>query len=52
MDEKISNIQRLSNPAAYWASVAGFIALMLLVIGAVYYATVTVEYQWRWYKAP
>ncbi len=52
MDLKVSNIQRLSNPTAYWLSVTGFITLMLLVIGAVYYATVTVEYQWRWYKVP
>ncbi len=52
MDSKISNIQRLSNPAAYIFSVAGFITLMLILVGAVYYATVTVEYQWRWYKIP
>ncbi len=52
MDSKISNIQRLSNPTGYAMSVAGFVAIMLLVFGAVYYATVTVEYQWRWYKAP
>ncbi|THB80751.1 MAG: ABC transporter permease subunit [Desulfobacteraceae bacterium] len=52
MDSKISNIQRLSNPAAYSMSVAGFFALMILLIGAVYYATVTVEYQWRWFKIP
>ncbi|MBC2706089.1 ABC transporter permease subunit [Desulfobacula sp.] len=52
MDTQTSNIQRLSNPTAYWSSVVGFIALMLMVIGAVYYATVTVEYQWRWYKTP
>jgi len=52
MDSKISNIQRLSNPTAYSFSVAGFIALMLLVIGAVYYATYTVDYIWRWYKVP
>ncbi len=52
MDTKISNVQRLSNPKAYWASVVGFFALMALVFGAVYYATVTVKYQWRWYKVP
>jgi len=52
MESKISNIQRLSNPTAHLLSVIGFFALMLLVIGAVYYATVTVDYQWRWYKVP
>lgn len=52
MDSKISNIKRLSNPTAYSLSVTGFIALLLLFIGAIYYATVTVDYQWRWYKVP
>jgi len=52
MESKVSNIQRLSNPAAYSISVAGFIAVMLLIIGAVYYATYTIEYQWRWFKVP
>jgi polar amino acid transport system permease protein len=52
MDLKTSNIQRLSNPTAYSFSVAGFIVLMLLVIGSVYYATYTVDYIWRWYKVP
>ena len=52
MDSKTSNIQRLSNPRAYSFSVAGFVALMLLVIGSVYYATYTVDYIWRWYKLP
>lgn len=52
MESKISNIKRLSNPAAHSLSVSGFIAIMLLVIGAVYYATVTVDYQWRWFKVP
>lgn len=50
MKQKISNITRLSNPTAYILSVSGFIALMLLVFGAVYYATIAVEYQWRWFK--
>ena len=52
MDSKISNIQRLSNPTAHSFSVVGFVALMLLLIGAVYYATYTVDYIWRWYKIP
>ncbi|MCD4675736.1 MAG: ABC transporter permease subunit [Desulfobacula sp.] len=52
MDSKTSNIQRLSNPTAYSFSVAGFVALMLLLVGAVYYATSTVDYIWRWYKVP
>ncbi|NOX33592.1 MAG: ABC transporter permease subunit [Deltaproteobacteria bacterium] len=52
MDSKISNIQRLSNPTARSFSIAGFVALMLLAIGSVYYATYTVEYIWRWYKVP
>jgi polar amino acid transport system permease protein len=52
MDSKISNIRRLSSPATYSLSVAGFFAIMLILIGAVYLATVTVEYQWRWYKIP
>jgi polar amino acid transport system permease protein len=52
MDSKISNIQRLSNPTGYALSVAGFVVLLFMAIGAVYYATVTVEYQWRWFKAP
>jgi polar amino acid transport system permease protein len=52
MEFKTSNIQRLSNPTAYWVSVAGFVAFMLLVMGAVYYATYAVDYQWRWFKVP
>ena len=52
MNSKISNIQRLSNPTAHSLSVAGFFALMILLIGSVYYATVTVDYIWRWYKVP
>jgi polar amino acid transport system permease protein len=52
MDSKISNIQRLSNPKAYWLSVTGFVLLMTLVIGSVYYATNAVDYIWRWYKLP
>jgi polar amino acid transport system permease protein len=52
MEQKMSNIKRLSNPTAYAFSVVGFIALMLLVFGSVYYATVAVEYQWRWFKIP
>lgn len=52
MEEHTSNIKRLSNPTAYAFSVAGYIALVLLVIGSVYYATVAVEYQWRWFKVP
>lgn len=52
MEIKTSNIKRLSNPTAYALSVTGFIALMILIIGSVYYATVAVEYQWRWFKVP
>jgi polar amino acid transport system permease protein len=52
MEQKSSNIKRLSNPTAYNFSVTGFIALVILVVGSVYYATVTVEYQWRWFKVP
>ena len=52
MEEKISNIKRLSNPTAYTLSVIGFLVLVGLVIGAVYGATVAVEYQWRWFKVP
>lgn len=52
MDSKRSNIQRLSNPTAYSFSVAGFVALMILIVGSVYYATYTVDYIWRWYKIP
>jgi len=52
MESKISNIQRLSNPKAYSLSVTGYIVIMLMVIGAVYYATYTVDYVWRWYKVP
>jgi len=52
MEQKISNIKRLSNPKAYTMSVLGFFALVTLVIGAVYSATVAVDYQWRWFKVP
>lgn len=36
----------------YAFSVAGFITLMLLVLGALYYATYTVDYIWRWNNVP
>ncbi|MDD9301996.1 MAG: amino acid ABC transporter permease [Desulfobacter sp.] len=52
MAQKISNIKRLSNPTAYTLSVIGFIALVFLVVGAVYSATIAVDYQWRWFKIP
>ena len=52
MDVKKSNIQRLSNPTAHSLSVASFVALMILMVGSVYYATNTIEYIWRWYKIP
>ena len=52
MEEKVSNIKRLSNPTAYILSVIGFFILVGMVIGAVYGATVAVEYQWRWFKVP
>jgi len=52
MEQKTSNITRLSNPLAYNLSILGFIALVVLVFGSVYYATVTVDYQWRWFKIP
>ncbi len=52
MENRISNIKRLSNPTAYAFSVAGFIALMILIFGSVYFATVAVDYQWRWFKIP
>ena len=52
MEQKISNIKRLSNKTAYNISIAGFMALVILVFGSVYYATVTVDYQWRWFKIP
>ncbi len=52
MEQKISNIKRLSNPTAHFISVIGFIVLVCMTIGAVYGATVAVEYQWRWFKVP
>ena len=52
MQENTSNIKRLSNPTGYAFSVIGFFALLFLVVGSVYYATVAVEYQWRWFKIP
>jgi polar amino acid transport system permease protein len=52
MEQNVSNIKRLSNPLAYILSVCGFFVLLFMVIGAVYYATVAVDYQWRWFKVP
>ncbi len=52
MGSKVSNIQRLSNPMGYAFSVAGFLTLMALVVGALYYATDTVDYIWRWSSVP
>jgi polar amino acid transport system permease protein len=52
MDSKVSNIQRLSNPTGYAISVAGFITVVALVLGALYYATYTVDYIWRWGNVP
>jgi polar amino acid transport system permease protein len=52
MEQNVSNIKRLSNPIAYVFSVCGYAALLFLVIGSVYYATVAVDYQWRWFKVP
>ncbi len=52
MKQNISNIKRLSNPFAYVLSVCGFFVLLFMVIGSVYYATVAVDYHWRWFKVP
>lgn len=52
MKQNISNIKRLSNPTTYVLSVLGFFVLLFLVIGSVYFATVAVDYQWRWFKVP
>ena len=47
-----SNPKKLSNPLARLFSIAGFIAIMLFVVGIVYYSTISVDYVWRWYKIP
>ena len=52
MDSKVSNIQRLSNPMGYAFSVAGFFTVVALIMGALYYATYTVDYIWRWNSVP
>jgi polar amino acid transport system permease protein len=52
MKQSISNIKRLSNPFAYGLSVFGFFVALFIVIGSVYYATVAVDYHWRWFKVP
>jgi polar amino acid transport system permease protein len=52
MKQHISNIKRLSNPLRYGLSVFGFFVLLFMVIGSVYYATVAVDYHWRWFKVP
>ena len=52
MEQNVSNIKRLSNPLAYIFSVCGFFVLLFMVIGSVYYATVAVDYHWRWFKVP
>ncbi len=52
MNSNVSNIQRLSNPTGYAFSVAGFFMLLVLVFGALYYATNTVDYIWRWSSVP
>ncbi len=52
MEQNISNIKRLSNPLAYILSVCGFFVLLFMVLGSVYYATVAVDYHWRWFKVP
>lgn len=52
MNSKVSNIKRLSNPAAYAFSVTGFFIVMALVVGALYYATNAVDYIWRWSSVP
>lgn len=52
MEPNISNIKRLSNPTARTLSIIGFFVLLFTVIGGVYFATVAVDYQWRWFKVP
>lgn len=52
MEQNVSNIKRLNNPLAYILSVCGFFVLLFMVIGSVYYATVAVDYHWRWFKVP
>ncbi len=52
MEKNVSNIKRLSNPAAYTVSIVGFLIVMGLVIGAIYGATAAVEYKWRWFMVP
>jgi polar amino acid transport system permease protein len=52
MKQNISNIKRLSNPRAYFLSICGFFVILFTVIGSLYYATVAVDYHWRWFLVP
>jgi polar amino acid transport system permease protein len=50
--ERKTNIDRLSQPAKFYVSVAAFILVIISIILTFWFATELIEYQWRWYQLP
>ena len=50
--EQKTNIDRLSQPGKFYVSVAAFILVIISIILTFWFATVLIEYQWRWYQLP
>lgn len=47
-----TNIDRLSQPVKFYVSVAVFVLVIISIMITFWYATVLIEYQWRWYQLP
>jgi len=47
-----TNIDRLSEPGKFYVSVVAFVLVIVSIILTFWFATVIIEYQWRWYQLP
>ena len=50
--KQITNIERLSKPGVFYASIAALLLVILVLLLAMAYATYKIDYNWRWYRLP
>jgi polar amino acid transport system permease protein len=47
-----SNLQRFQNKAAYYIWIGVFLLIIVGIVSLGYFATLQIEYVWRWYRIP
>lgn len=47
-----TNLQRFHNRTTHYLWIAGFFLMIALVVGGLYFATLQIDYVWRWYMVP